>query len=84
MEKCNFPDINFKPKQVQVFQEILNKKDVVAVLPTGYGKSILFQLLPLIIPKKSKRNIVVVLTPLNSIISDQLETMKKYNIDAAV
>ena len=60
----------FKPKQVQCFEYLLKGHDVVAILPTGYGKSLVFHLLPWIIPVKSKgeKNIVLVVCPLSSII----------------
>ena len=41
----NFP-FCLKPLQVKCFDYILKGYDVVAVLPTGFGKSLLFQLLP--------------------------------------
>jgi len=35
--------INLKPEQVAAFKSLLNGKDVLAVLPTGFGKSAIFQ-----------------------------------------
>jgi superfamily II DNA or RNA helicase len=51
----------FKPQQIQCFDYICKGHDVMAVLPTGFGKSVLFQLLPDILPTKTTINIVVVL-----------------------
>ena len=67
-------------------ENLLYGKDVFAVFPTGYGKSILFQVLPDLFPQKSpgKDNIVLVICPLNSIIEDQLATLQAYNIKAEV
>jgi superfamily II DNA or RNA helicase len=76
-------NISFSPKikQIQCFEHLLNGEDVIAVLPTGFGKSILFQLLHDIIPPRSKnennKNIVIVVCPLNSIIEDQLKYLQK-------
>ena len=51
-------NILFSPKLKQIifFDHLLNGKDVIAVLPTGFGKSIIFQLLHDVIPSKSKSN----------------------------
>ena len=65
-----------KPKQVLCFESLIDGSDVIAVLPTGYGKSLLFQFLPDILPTKTTSNVVLVVTPLNSIIEDQLMVCK--------
>ena len=80
----NFPTIYFKPKQIQVFETILDYFDVIAILPTGYGKSCLCQLLAVFLQQSNEQGIVIVLSPLNSIIIDQLNTLKKLNIKAGV
>ena len=53
-----------------------------AILPTGYGKSLVFHLLPWNIPVKSKgeKNIVLVVCPLSSIIRDQISGLKERGI----
>ena len=38
----NFPSLNLKPLQVKCFESILKGQDVFGVLPTGFGKSMLF------------------------------------------
>ena len=57
---------------MQCFESLIDGSDVIAVLPTGYGQSLLFQLLPDILPTKTTSNVVLVVTPLNLIIEDQL------------
>ena len=42
----NFPSFCLKPKQVQCFEYLLQGFDVLSILPTGFGKSLVFQLLP--------------------------------------
>ena len=67
----NFPTIYFKLKQIQVFKSILNHFDVIVVLPTSYRKSCLFQLLPGLLQQSNEQGIVIILSPLNSIIIEQ-------------
>ena len=80
----NFPSVNLKPLQMKCFEYILKGQDVIGVLPTGFGKSILFHLLPHFIPVKTSKNIVIVVCPLNSIIEDQLEVLKARRVTANV
>ena len=47
-------NINFKVKQVVCVEAIYRGRDVVAVLPTGYGKSLIFHLLPSLFLDKIK------------------------------
>ena len=80
----NFPSINLKPLQVKCLEYMLKGRDVIGVLPTGYGKSLLFHLLPHFLPVKANNNIVIVVCPLNSIIEDQLKVLKSRRINAGV
>lgn len=80
----NFPPYCLKPLQVKCFVYLLHGHDVVAVLPTGFGKSLLFQLIPNFFPVKADMNIVIVVCPLNSIMEDQLEVLKDRGITADV
>ena len=59
------------PKQVECIDHVLRGDDVLAILPTGYGKSLVFQLLPFLLPVKDDNNIVIVIAPLTSIISSE-------------
>ena len=59
-------------------ESIYNKKDTVAILPTGYGKSLIYQLLPPLLSKCEKA-IVLVISPLNSIIDDQIKKINSYS-----
>lgn len=70
----SFPHFYLKPKQVQCFEAMLDGKDVIAVLPTGFGKSFLFQVLPDFLGRftKNEKGFVIVVVPLNSIIDDQV------------
>ena len=70
-----------------MLEAVYSGRDVVAALPTGYGKSIIFHLLPaLLFDKVNSGNIalVIVLSPLNSIIRDQIRKINQGNIKATV
>lgn len=60
-----------KPQQKQIVTAVLNRKDILAVLPTGFGKSLCYVLPHLI----TNRNVIIV-SPLVSLIRDQEQ---KYN-----
>ena len=75
LEANGIYSIYLKPKQVQCFDFLLDKNNVMAVLPTGFRKSLLFHLLPHFIPVVDQRNIVIVVCPLNSIIEDSRKSL---------
>ena len=81
-----FQNICFKPKQLQCFEALLDGRDVVAVLPTGYGKSLIFQLLPWVLTQRSptKENIVIVVSPLSSIIEDQISVLSEMGVKVSM
>ena len=59
--RCNFPSFCLKPLQVKCFEYLLKGKDIVAVLPTGFGKSLLLQVVPTVpdfLAVKADNNIV--------------------------
>ena len=62
-----------KPEQLEVITGIL-QRDVFVILPTGFGKSLCFQCLPLLYDKLfpgEANSIIVVVTPLTAIMKDQ-------------
>ncbi len=59
----NIPSIcQLKPEQEECLVHILNGGDVVALLPTGFGKSLIYQLLPIVSEKLGRRVIGLRLT----------------------
>ncbi len=69
---------SFKPGQLEILQAILSGKDAIAVLPTGGGKSICFQL-----PALINKGLVVVISPLVALMEDQVAHMREKGIPAA-
>lgn len=70
-----YPDRNLKDLQLKIINNLLKGKDVIALLATGYGKSICYQL-PFIITKKC----VIVISPLIALMEDQMISLNKVNI----
>ena len=84
IESTNFPPMHLKPRQVKCFESILLGSDLIAVLPTGYGKSLIYQLLPFFLEVRCRRNIVIVISPLFSIIEDQISLLSTRGVKASV
>lgn len=66
-----------KCKQVECLRHAVNEVDIIACLPTGYGKSFLYEMLPYIEAEFSKKltSAVLVVSPLNAIIDDHLNRL---------
>lgn len=65
---------------------VVENKDCLCVLPTGFGKSLIFQLIPLVCDSMSGRtdSVVIVVSPLNAIISDQIQKLESRGIGVRV
>ena len=64
-----------RPGQAEAFKHLLAGKDVLAIMPTGSGKSLLYQLPSLVLP-----GITVVVSPLIALIKDQVDKMREKGV----
>ena len=69
---------NFRPGQEKVVRDILNSQDICVIMPTGAGKSLCYQLPALIKPGYS-----IVISPLISLMKDQVDALLAKGIPAA-
>ncbi len=67
----------FRPLQEEIVRQAHEGRDVLALMPTGGGKSITFQ-----VPALAKDGICLVVTPLIALMKDQVENLKKRGIKA--
>ncbi len=67
----------FRSLQQEIILSVLNGNDTLALLPTGGGKSICFQ-----VPAMAQDGICIVISPLIALMKDQVENLQKKNISA--
>lgn len=90
-------DIELKEKQYEALRAeqfealkavVLKNRDVLAVLPTRYGKSRIYQLLPLVFFTANgspvRKSTVIVISPLNALMRDQIVKLKEGGLNVCV
>lgn len=68
---------SFRPKQEDIVNSVLSDRDTLAMLPTGGGKSICFQ-----VPALVKEGLCLVISPLIALMKDQVQNLRKKGITA--
>jgi ATP-dependent DNA helicase RecQ len=75
-ERFGYPE--FRPGQERAVQSVLDGKDTLVILPTGGGKSLCFQVPALVLP-----GLTVVVSPLISLMKDQVDALRARDLPAA-
>lgn len=68
---------DFRPLQLEIIQSVADGKDTLGLMPTGGGKSVIFQVYSL-----SQKGICIVITPLIALMKDQVENLNSRGIKA--
>ena len=75
-ERFGYPD--FRPAQGQLVEQVLAGRDVLGVMPTGAGKSLVYQ-----VPALALGGTTVVISPLISLMADQVQALEQAGVAAA-
>ena len=91
---AGYDNIILKVKQVICLEAPYLRKDLVAVLPTGYGKSLIFHVLPRLLKERDAmssststtciKSVVLVVSPLNALMFDQISILREKGVQAAI
>ena len=76
--KKHFGYDSFRPNQLEVMEDVLSGNDVMAIMPTGGGKSLCFQL-----PALASEGTAVVVSPLIALMKDQVDALGANGVSAA-
>lgn len=74
-----------KDEQRAALKEFVGGKDVIALLPTGFGKSLIYQIAPLVVKEMGghPEPIVIIISPLIALIEDQIREAGLLGVSAA-
>lgn len=78
-----FRSFGGEPLQQQAIEAAIKNESILAIFPTGGGKSLTFQL-PALIAGESVKGLTVVISPLQSLMKDQVENLERKGISGAV
>lgn len=77
--QCLFAKPSFRPGQLQAINELLDGRDAVVLLPTGAGKSLIYQFAGLLLP-----GLTIIVDPLVALMEDQVRGLAIHGIDNTI
>ena len=83
-------DFTLKAQQREAVKHVWDGKDVFVLLPTGFGKSIIYEVLPFLFDFSLGRvhgqtkSLVIVASPLVSLMADQVSSLRHRGVEAAI
>ena len=90
LSKLGLSDLKLKNEQKEAIYEVYGGKDVFVCLPTGFGKSVCFQILPFLFDHKRglvggvKRCCAIIVSPLIALMVDQVKNLRKNGVQAVI
>ena len=81
-------EISLKEAQFEALKAIvMERRDSLVILPTGYGKSLIYQTLPFIfdyLDASYTANMIIVVSPLNALMQEQVEKLSRVAFSAEI
>ena len=86
LARVGYSSMSLKPEQKECIKCIFDGKDVFVWLPTGFGKSICYEVLPFMFDKNlgTDNSLVIVVSPLVSLMVDQIRSLRSRSVKASV
>ena len=92
LSRIGRPELTLKPQQLEAVRYIYEEKDVFLWLPTGFGKSVCYEVLPFVLDHKrgnvgsgeGSYSVVLVISPLVSLMVNQVTSLRERGVMAAI
>lgn len=75
-------NITLKLEQRLALKAFIKRGDVFCVLPTGFGKSLIYQLVPLVLQEMGMDKLLIIISPLLALMDDQVKEAAKFGLTA--
>ena len=85
-ESVGYPNLSLKAEQKEAVLQVCNGNDVFAWLPTGFGKSLCYELLPFLLEcsRDGCDSLVLVVSPLVSLMVSQVQSLRRRRVKACI